>query len=534
MINNVYICSLINICVHDYHYLFSGDAGGMEADMNSAERPELLSTEEYAAIARSYAQTVYIPVSLTIDEPAADPASIYRTIAPVRGYLLESMEGVPKRAVRSIIGINPVATLCLSEGSHACGENADIFLDIQSKVQSDIKPLEMLREICKKISVHEPSDGAFSGGMTGYCRYDLISSITDGMVHAEADDGPVMKFMVAGDMLVFDHVKHTCTIIAGTFVRPGEDPGPLNDRAVSRVQQLKEQVATISPGDAVPCQKTETPVLPDADRKGYEKAVSDALEYIRAGEIFQVVLSRRFSLPYTSDPFRIYEMLREINPSPYLYYLNFGDETVVGSSPEMLVKTEGRKVTTVPIAGTRPRGRDEREDEELAQDLRSDPKECAEHLMLVDLARNDIGRVSEFGTVEVTGYMEVEKFSHVQHLTSVVTGDLKSDCSPVDALEACFPAGTVSGAPKIRAMQIIGELEQVPRGLYSGAVGYLGFDGLMEFAIAIRTVIVKDGMAYIQAGAGIVADSVPEREFLETQAKAQAMVKAVCAAGAVE
>lgn len=520
--------------MHEYYYVSSGDAGGMETDMNGAERAELLSSREYAAITRSYTETVYIPVCLTIDEPVADPASIYRSIAPNEGYLLESMEGVPKRAVRSIIGINPVATICLSERSHACGEVADIFLDILNEAQNGIKPLEVLQEICDRISGIEPSGTAFSGGMTGYCRYDLVSSITDGMVHTEADDGPVMKFMVAGDMLVFDHVKHTCTIIAGTFVRPGEDPGPVYDRAVCRVQQLKEQVAAIPTGEKVPYYNSDTPILPEDDRDGYEKAVSGALEYIRAGDIFQVVLSRRFSLPYTSDPFRIYQMLREINPSPYLYYLNFGDEMVVGSSPEMLVKTEGRKVTSVPIAGTRPRGRDEREDEEFAQDLRSDPKECAEHLMLVDLARNDIGKVAEFGTVEVTGYMEVEKFSHVQHLTSVVTGDLKSDCSPVDALEACFPAGTVSGAPKIRAMQIIGELEQVPRGLYSGAVGYLGFDGLMEFAIAIRTVIVKDGMAYIQAGAGIVADSVPEREFLETQVKAQAMVKAVCAAGAVE
>ena len=502
--------------------------------MNYPERPEVVSYEEYTSIARSIDQIAYIPVSITIDEPEADPASIYKAISPDRGYLLESMEGVPKRAVRSIIGLNPLATICLSDTSHACGEVADIFLDIQNGVHKDTSPLEILRAISEKISGFGSSEAAFSGGMTGYCRYDLISSITDGMVHAEAEEGPVMKFMVAGDMLVFDHVKHTCTIIAGTFLRPGDEPGPVYKDAVTRVQRMKEQIADISQEKGISGHCADLPSLPDDDQSTYEQAVSDALEYIRAGDIFQVVLSRRFSLPYTSDPFRIYQMLREINPSPYLYYLNFGDEMVVGSSPEMLVKTEGKRITTVPIAGTRPRGRDEREDEELAQDLRSDPKECAEHLMLVDLARNDIGRVSEFGTVEVTGYMEVEKFSHVQHLTSVVTGDLRFDCSPVDALQACFPAGTVSGAPKIRAMQIINELEQVPRGLYSGAVGYLGFDGLMEFAIAIRTVIVKDGMAYIQAGAGIVADSVPEREFLETQAKAQAMVKAVYAAGAAE
>ncbi|HOJ97881.1 MAG TPA: anthranilate synthase component I family protein, partial [Methanospirillum sp.] len=218
-------------------------------------------------------------------------------------------------------------------------------------------------------------------------------------------------------------------------------------------------------------------------------------------------------------------------PSPYLYYFNFGDEAIIGSSPEMLVKTEGKTVTTVPIAGTRPRGKTDAEDELLARELLADPKERAEHLMLVDLARNDIGRVSEFGTVQVSDFMSIDKFSHVQHITSVVTGELQEEMGPVDALEACFPAGTVSGAPKIRAMQIIEDLEPIPRGIYSGAVGYIGFDGLMEFAIAIRTVIVKNNFATCQAGAGIVADSVPSKEFDETQAKAGAIAQAVLSAG---
>ncbi|MFH0968124.1 MAG: anthranilate synthase component I family protein, partial [Methanobacteriota archaeon] len=256
-------------------------------------------------------------------------------------------------------------------------------------------------------------------------------------------------------------------------------------------------------------------------------AVRETLEHIRAGDIFQAVISRRFEAPFTGDPFSIYTEVRSLNPSPYLYFLEFGDETIIGSSPEMLVKADGEDIYTVPIAGTRPRGKDPEDDDRLAAEMLADEKEKAEHLMLVDLARNDIGKVAAFGTVKVTSFMEVEKFSHVQHLTSLVTGKLHEGSDRFDALRSCFPAGTVSGAPKLRAMQIIAKLEPNPRGLYAGAVGYIGFDDRLEFAIAIRTTIVRDGVASFQTGAGIVADSDPTREYEETKQKAGAMLAAL-------
>jgi anthranilate synthase component 1 len=262
-------------------------------------------------------------------------------------------------------------------------------------------------------------------------------------------------------------------------------------------------------------------------REAYQEAVRKALEYIHAGDIFQVVLSRKITCHVREDPLDIYGAIRTINPSPYLYYLQFGDEAIIGSSPEMLVKVEGKSVQTVPIAGTRPRGNSVAEDTKLAAELLADPKERAEHLMLVDLARNDIGKISDFGSVNVPEYMEVEKFSHVQHIVSRVCGTLREDRDRFDAFASCFPAGTVSGAPKIRAMQIIAELETQPRGLYAGAVGYAGFSNDLEFAIAIRTLRFRRGFVEFSTGAGIVADSIPEREFEETEYKAGAMMKAI-------
>jgi anthranilate synthase component 1 len=263
----------------------------------------------------------------------------------------------------------------------------------------------------------------------------------------------------------------------------------------------------------------------------FEISVKKIKEHIIAGDIFQAVLSRRIECAVNRDPFAIYEALRTINPSPYMYYIDFGDEQVIGASPEMLVRVEKRRVTTVPIAGTRPRGRDSDEDLTFSQELLADHKERAEHTMLVDLARNDLGRVCRFGSVEMEEFMGIEKFSHVQHIVSTVSGVLKDNLDCYDAFKSCYPAGTVSGAPKIRAMQIIEEEEIQNRGLYAGAVGYIGFDRNLEFAIAIRTVIVRNGRASVQVGAGIVADSVPENEWKETESKASAMLRAIEQAG---
>ncbi len=502
----------------------------MDTAMKADQTTRIFPFDKYEEIAKKSDKTTYIPVYLQIAEPAVEPAGIFAAMSPTRGFLLESMEGIPKRAVRSIIGCNPLATLSISDTCTISGQDASVFSTLLSK--EDIRsPTDAIRAILSGISAFSPENSTFSGGMAGYCRYDLIRHITRGMVQAAGEEGPVIRFIIPGDLIIFDHVTHSCLLIAGTITGPGDDLSTKYSDAVKRIQKLHDEITHPKKRNGIPPITKEKFILPEHDKETYEQSVLKALEHIRAGDIFQVVLSRRFSLPYTGNPYRIYEVLRTINPSPYLYYFNFGDEAIIGSSPEMLVKTEGKTVTTVPIAGTRPRGKTDAEDELLARELLADPKERAEHLMLVDLARNDIGRVSEFGTVQVSDFMSIDKFSHVQHITSVVTGELQEEMGPVDALEACFPAGTVSGAPKIRAMQIIEDLEPIPRGIYSGAVGYIGFDGLMEFAIAIRTVIVKNNFATCQAGAGIVADSVPSKEFDETQAKAGAIAQAVLSAG---
>ncbi|WP_373839254.1 anthranilate synthase component I family protein [Methanospirillum sp.] len=490
----------------------------------------ILPFHEYEKIAEKADKSVYIPVSLLIPEPDADPGEIYKALSQDHGFLLESIDGIPKRAVRSVIGKNPVAMLSISDGCEVSGQEAQFFQDLLQN-QDSLSPTDIIRTIRMMMSAYSPDFSTFSGGMAGYCRYDLVRDITSGMVHAERENGPVIRFIVPGDLVIFDHAARFCLLVAGTFVRKGDSLKRKYDDAVIRVKKLQQDITSPVKNEPICSYMPEKMPLPDHDRPEFENAVGKALEYIRAGDVAQVVLSRRFSFEYNEDPYRIYQVLRTINPSPYLYYFNFGDETVIGSSPEMLVKTEDRTVTTVPIAGTRPRGKTEAEDEKLARELLADPKELAEHLMLVDLAKEDIGMVSESDTVKVLDFLSVDKFSHVQHITSVVTGELCKDKGPVDAFEACFPAGTVSGAPKIRAMQIIQELEPVPRGIYSGAVGYIGFNGLMEFAIAIRTVIVKNNIATCQTGAGIVADSVPSREFDETQAKAEAIAQAVFTAG---
>ena len=293
-------------------------------------------------------------------------------------------------------------------------------------------------------------------------------------------------------------------------------------RSVARIQTISDRISTLVHKHAetnLPVGKPDLPVQarPSISQEAFHEAVRRIKEHIFTGDIFQAVISRRMEFPVSRNPFALYAALREINPSPYMYYLDFGEEKVIGASPEMLVRVEKRRVTTVPIAGTRPRGCTKAEDDWLAEDLLADRKEQAEHTMLVDLARNDLGRVCRFGSVEVTEFMGIEKFSHVQHIVSTVSGILRDNLDCYDAFRSCFPAGTVSGAPKIRAMQIIDDQEPGHRGLYAGAVGYIGFDRNLDFAIAIRTIQVKNGLASVQVGAGIVADSIPENEWMENR-----------------
>jgi anthranilate synthase component 1 len=332
--------------------------------------------------------------------------------------------------------------------------------------------------------------------------------------------------MLFDTVLAFDHVQHRILIIANARITPDEDLESLYQFACAKIEFLERELErTLSQSESgAAC---ELQLRSNHTRETFEAQVRTAKEYIAAGDIFQVVLSQRFEAEVGVDPFTVYRALRHVNPSPYMFFIRMGGVSVVGSSPEMLVRVEGSRVETHPIAGTRPRGRNAEEDLRLAEELKRNEKERAEHVMLVDLGRNDVGRVCEYGSVRVPQFMGLERFSHVMHLTSIVEGKLADDRDRFDALASCFPAGTVSGAPKVRAMQIIKELEPSARGLYAGAVGYLDFAGNLDFCIAIRTIIMSAGRAFVQAGAGIVIDSNPTAEFEETRDKARALVQAL-------
>jgi anthranilate synthase component 1 len=369
----------------------------------------------------------------------------------------------------------------------------------------------------------------FSGGLTGYFSYDLVSSIYPA-IQPVAVEEPVARFMLALDCLALDHQRGRLAVIRNLLITDGDDAEEEYARAADAIAARATRIHDLSPA----CPINPAPARVAASSSCTADEFSDAIlrikKHIAAGDIFQAVLSRKLTCPAEGDPFDIYRRLRVKNPSPYMYYLDFGDLTIAGSSPEMLARVEGDRVTTVPIAGTRPRGSTPAEDDQLASELLADEKERAEHIMLVDLARNDVGAVSAFGSVAVEGFMAVERFSHVQHIASTVSGTLREGCDRFDALRSCFPAGTVSGAPKVRAMQVIGEMEEFSRGVYAGAAGYISFSGAMDLAIAIRTIIVRGGVASIQVGAGIVADSDPGREWAETGSKGQAMLAALGAA----
>lgn len=441
------------------------------------------------------------------------------------------MEGLPRRAVRSVIGLESPVIFSLGEDPVYEG---DPKLTRYFSGPKGADPVSRLRDLAGRIILADPSPTGFLGGFVGYCAYDMVSDLTSGKVQAGRGESHLARFMLSTRGIVYDHCRGSCTLFDDLLLGPDDDREEAIAQARARITILKDQIATASPPSGVQ-QQEECPGTPhfatSLDRDAFIGRVQRAQEYILAGDIFQVVLSRRISCTFQGNPLVAYGAIREINPSPYLYYLDFGDEVIIGSSPEMLVRSAGTEVQTVPIAGTRPRGRDDEEDDRLASELLADQKERAEHLMLVDLARNDIGKVSAFGSVSLPEFFEIEKFSHVQHIVSRVSGIRSPGYDRFDALAACFPAGTVSGAPKIRAMQIIAELEPIPRGLYAGAVGYAGFNDFLEFAIAIRTLRISRGMAEFSTGAGIVSDSIPEREFEETEQKARAMVHAICQAG---
>jgi anthranilate synthase component 1 len=514
-----------------------GDARGMEIALMNRPLELNLSIDEYCTAVNTQPKPLVIPLCAELPLPQISPLDVYTTLKKDRGFLLESIDGSEKIARYSFVGLDPSCTITIGSSVDITG--TEPFVSI-ARFPEGGNAVDNIRSILSRFQYVNVKAPRFFGGMVGYFAYDIVSSLfrqVPAQHRGSLPESPQARFMFTKDCIVFDHRDRKLFLFSSPFLTYDSDPSAEYESCIETITLLADRIAALA-GHQSPGTKRESRHLDEqvffhevTKKEAFGRAVECVKEHIASGDIFQAVISRCLECPVKGDPFLLYESLREINPSPYMYYLDFGDEQVIGASPEMLIRVEKRRVMTVPIAGTRPRGKTPQEDAELEKDLLSDEKERAEHTMLVDLARNDVGRVCRFGSVQVGEFMGIEKFSHVQHIVSTVSGVLRDHLDAYDALKSCFPAGTVSGAPKIRAMQIIGEQEQEPRGLYAGAVGYIGFDRSLEFAIAIRTIIVNAGRARIQVGAGIVADSVPENEWQETENKAAAMKRAIERAG---
>ncbi len=467
-----------------------------------------------------------IPVYKTVSADLLTPVLAYLKIASgaSHAFLLESVEGGEKIARYSFLGCNPFLVI------RATGETIEILRHGRIAKRRGSLP-DVIQKITERYkAVKLPGLPPFSGGAVGYFAYDAIRWAEDiphhGRDELQMDDGMLMFF---SNLLAFDHVRQQIMIISNVILdEENVDLAAKYQKALKDIQILEEMLdePAVIPEFGV-AENRALDIRSNFSKPDYFKAVDKAKEHIRIGDIFQVVLSQRFTAPITADPFNIYRALRIVNPSPYMFFLKIQNGTVIGSSPEMLVRVSEGTAQYRPIAGTRPRGENDADDALLEAELKADEKEKAEHVMLVDLGRNDLGRVCEYGSVEVDNLMFIEKYSHVMHLVSSLHGKLRSDVNRFSALMSCFPAGTVTGAPKVRAMQIIDELEPHKRGVYAGAILYLDFSGNLDSCIAIRTLVTKDGKAYIQAGGGIVADSVPENEYQETINKSRALIKAV-------
>jgi anthranilate synthase component 1 len=466
---------------------------------------------------RLAAQGNLVPVYREVAADLETPVSAYLKVA--RGghsFLLESVEGGERLARYSFIGTEPYRVLRTEPA--AALDQTDPLLAIED-------------ELRRFRVVSLPGLPRFHGGAVGYLSYEVVRHFEPRVPAASRDPLglPEAVFMFTDTLLVFDHLHHNIKVV--THARLDGDIESAYRQALWRIDELVARLE--KPLTAMPYEEEasrsdrRSPIASNMAKKDFMAKVERAKEYIVAGDIIQVVISQRFQRPTSAHPFAVYRALRTVNPSPYMYFLELGDCHIVGASPELLVRVEDGVVATHPIAGTRPRGRDPEEDRALEEELRGDEKEKAEHVMLLDLGRNDIGRVSQPGSVQVGQLMDVERYSHVMHLVSHVSGRLRAKMTPYDALRACFPAGTVSGAPKIRAMEIIAELEPEQRGPYAGAVGYFDLSGNLDTAITIRTIVMKDGVAHVQAGGGIVFDSQPQREYQESVNKAQALMRAI-------
>ncbi|MEQ1573962.1 MAG: anthranilate synthase component I [Vicinamibacterales bacterium] len=464
----------------------------------------------------------FVPVCKELVADLLTPVSAFLKIAEHSDYafLLESVEGGEQVGRYSFLGKDPFLILKSRDGK--------TIIDRAGQTsESGEAFIPTLRDVMA--GFHSPLVHGlprFTGGAVGYLGYDAAAWFEPVTLQPVSETEDEAGFMLFDTVLAFDHVRHRILIIANARMTGDDDLESLYQFACAKIEfverELERPLSKATRPEAGPLTFTS-----NVSRERFEEMVRTAKQYIAAGDVYQVVLSQRFEAPIAADPFTVYRALRHVNPSPYMYFIRMGDRSIVGSSPEMLVRVEGKHVETHPIAGTRPRGRTEDEDVRMAEELKRSEKERAEHVMLVDLGRNDIGRVAAYGSVRVPTYMALERYSHVMHLVSVVEGRLDEGADRLDALVACFPAGTVSGAPKVRAMEIVAELENRRRGVYAGAVGYLDFAGNLDFCITIRTVVIEKGRAYVQAGAGIVADSDPAAEYEETRDKARAVVTAL-------
>jgi anthranilate synthase component I len=476
-----------------------------------------------------------IPVFAEFIADGETPVSAFKKL-DCGGYsfLFESTEKNDVSGRFSFVGVDPRVIL------QSYGREVRIIEHGNKKrFETSSDPLDEVRKLMARYQfVSHPELPRFAGGAVGFIGYEAIHFFEPKVPLAQQDDLqlPEALFMIPSALLVFDHRLRSLKIIVNAFLSDGS-PEKVHALAVECLASIKQQLTQPVDLRLVPLVEDAEQPLPRSNfsREEFEGAVKRAKEYIAAGDVFQVVLSQRFESPFAGEPLDFYRCLRFINPSPYMFCLNFGgDFSLVGSSPEMHVRLADDSVEIRPIAGTRARGLTPEEDEANAAQLLGDPKERAEHIMLVDLARNDVGRVAKFGSVRVTEFMQIERYSHVMHIVSNVVGRLRADGSAFDAVRATFPAGTVSGAPKIRAMQIISELEKTRRGCYAGAIGYFGFNENVDSCIALRCAVLKNGHAYFQAGAGIVADSDPQREYEETVIKARAMMKALAMASQIK
>ena len=468
-----------------------------------------------------------VPVYREILADMETPVSAYKKIARGKySFLLESVEGGERLARYSFVGTDPFMVF-KSKGRDV--QIVERWRADKIHLEDGQDPLHILEDLLARYKwVDDPELPRFCGGAVGYIGYDTVRFFEDLPSNTIDDlDVPDCFFVFTDVLVVFDHLKHRIKVVCNPEV--GSDPGTTYDLATEKIDEIVKRLhETVLPPDLHE-QKEYREVEPESNmtKQQFEEMVEKGKEYISAGDAIQIVLSQRLQVPLETEPFNVYRALRSLNPSPYMYYLAYDDVKLIGSSPEILVTENNGVVTNRPIAGSRPRGKSEEEDIALGKELLADEKERSEHIQLVDLGRNDLGRVCKYGTVQVDELMVIERYSHIMHIVSNVRGELADGKDQFDVLRAAFPAGTLSGAPKIRAMEIIDELEPTRRATYGGAIGYFGFSGNMDTCITIRTMLVKNGVAYIQAGAGIVADSVPETEFQESMNKAGACLKAI-------